>query len=254
MKPRRRDRPGRRTRQPLRGARPQARAGAGRQRRVLARTLRHAIASHLPVVVVTTERAGGAGAPACRRARRRHPARRRRRPRHWAWATRSPPASARGRTRQRLAGAAGRHAAGAAATMPRWRGRSTSIPSPMRSTAGRRGHPVGFAAELYSELVDAHRRRRRAPPGGALSGAGRRGRRSAACWSTSTPRQTSTRCARAGARARQRSGARADDGRALDRKLVVRAPSATRRSISRSRMPRSRRRARCRAGTRACVP
>ena len=39
------------------------------------------------------------------------------------------------------------------------------------STSGRRGHPVGFAAELYSELVQLDGRRRRAPRDAALPGA-----------------------------------------------------------------------------------
>ena len=60
---------------------------------------------------------------------------------------------------------------------------------------GRRGHPVGFAAELYSELTElsgdegARRIIARYP---AFAG---RPRRSRASWSTSTPKTTSTRCA-----------------------------------------------------------
>jgi molybdenum cofactor cytidylyltransferase len=43
---------------------------------------------------------------------------------------------------------------------------------------GRRGHPVGFAAELYSELTALLRRRGCAAPGRALSGIRGRARRS----------------------------------------------------------------------------
>ncbi len=43
---------------------------------------------------------------------------------------------------------------------------------------GRRGHPVGFNAELFSEAHQPARRRGRAPAAGALSGTGRGRRRS----------------------------------------------------------------------------
>ena len=54
----------------------------------------------------------------------------------------------------RLARPARRHAAGPSRRRcSRWRARSTTMRVAFAQYRGRRGHPVGFAAELYSELT-----------------------------------------------------------------------------------------------------
>ena len=94
------------------------------------------------------------------------------------------------RQRQRLAGAAGRHAAGAARQPAR--GGRGARPAADRVRAAPRPprHPVGFARRAVLRAGDAQGRRRRAPAAGALS----RPRRSSwtipACCSTSTPSTT----------------------------------------------------------------
>ena len=95
-----------------------------------------------------------------------------------AWAHRSPPASPRAPIR----------AAGwCCRATCRWSQPATIVavaraldihPVAYAQHNGRRGHPVGFAAELYSELTALDRRRRCAAPGRALSGVRGRARRS----------------------------------------------------------------------------
>ena len=116
--------------------------------------LRNAIASHLPVVVVTTEALADVARAQRRRARHRGRCPTERdRPRS-AWAIRSPPVSRARADAAGLAAAAGRHAAGA--RRPRcwpWRAALEHHAVAYAQHHGRRGHPVGFSAELYSELM-----------------------------------------------------------------------------------------------------
>ena len=80
---------------------------------------------------------------------------------------------------RRLADPARRHAAGAAGDAARGgRACSTTTPWSMPSIAASAAIRSASRAELYSELVDARRRRRRAAPGRPLSGVRRRARRS----------------------------------------------------------------------------
>ena len=98
---------------------------------------------------------------------------------------------------ERLAGAARRHAAGAAGDPARGGARARrSIPVAYAQHRGRRGHPVGFAAELYSGARRAERRRRRAPHRRAAIRPSPSRSTTPASWSTSTPKTTSTPAAR----------------------------------------------------------
>ena len=209
-----------------------------RLERARARPCASAIASHLHVVVVTTEPFADLARQQRRRARRRRPARGRprRRGRRSAWALdrrrRRRPAGCR-----RLAGPAGRHAAGAAGdAASRWRALLDTMRWPMRSTAAGAAIRSASLAELYSELHGARRRRRRAAPGRPLPGVRRRARRSRRA---DRHRHRGRPGMRAARRARRRPSAAARRRVGAVRSALRRA-SATRRSMSRSRMPQSR--------------
>ena len=137
----------------------------------------------------------------------------------------------------RLAGAARRHADGAQrARCSRWRASSPSHAVVYAQHKGVRGHPVGFSAELYSELIalrgdegarrlvaryPAHRRR------------GRRPRRADRRRHRGRPGERAP-----GAAARRRRCRSACDAAA--RSARASAPARSSRSISRSRMPQRR--------------
>ena len=152
------DRARSRARYPVRRARAQAAGSRSAGSSVLGEVLRHAVASHLPVVVVTTDALAEEARRTSLRATWWSCRQRRRAPMaaalpHGASATRSPPAS---RARPDASG---------------WLILPADMPLVQRVDAGRvarhldhhavvyaqyqgrRGHPVGFSPELYSELV-----------------------------------------------------------------------------------------------------
>ena len=173
------------------------------------------------------------GAAERRRARRgRHArGRPRRRGRRRHGRTRSPPASAPGRMPP--AGWSCRATCRwcSRRRWSRWRACSTTMPVVYAQYRGRRGHPVGFARRALFGAAGARRRRRRAAPDRPLSGVRRRARRS---------RHPDRHRHRGRPRVARAAAVPPEPRRsppASGRERVARRASATRRSMSRSRMP-----------------